>query len=181
MTTYANIRADPNCLMPGVDSLYIPALTSKQEDRAVDQRHRYRYKLGAKLVIQLKYPNGDVRANAPYSLTVDNLSFNGTASAGGEVNVVIPPTAEKGTLVIDPHGGFPRQTYNFKLGTLSPYSITQGVQQRMQNMGARGFKIDNRNNAETTAAVNGFQLSSGSAATGNPSAIATPLKNLHGS
>jgi hypothetical protein len=175
-------RPDPNCLRPG-DDLYIPALTAKQpeEERAVDRRHRYRYKQGAKLVLQLKYPNGDVRANAPYSLTVDDLSFNGNTDPNGQVNVAIPPTAEKGTLIINADGGFPQQTYKFELGTLWPHYITQGVQQRLQNMGARGFNIDNQTNDETTAVINGFQLSSGSGVTGDPTDISTPLKNLHGS
>lgn len=100
------------------------------------------------------------RANAPYRLIIDAVSFEGTTDAQGILERAIAPNAREGTLIVDP--GTPRQLLiQLRLGQLGPLTEISGVKQRLANLGFDCGDDSPQAHDAFAAAVAAFQESAG--------------------
>ena len=126
-------RGSPNVLLPG-DRLYIPEIRLKTVDRPTDKKHRFVRKcMTSKLRLCLKQV-GEPRRKQPYYLVIDGKPCKGKTDGDGCIEVVIPPNAKSGKLVIGDHL-WNRQILVLELGAMDPITDIAGVQKRLQNLG----------------------------------------------
>ncbi len=145
-------RRDPNVLYPG-DRLYIPERGLREEACATEQRHRFRLKgVPGKFRLRLMY-NGRPRANEPYTLEIEDLTFEGETDGDGWLEHRIPPGAYHGQLLLNEG----REVYRVNLGHLDPADTDEGVQQRLYNLGYYAGAIDGIVGPKTRAALQMFQ------------------------
>jgi len=132
-----NRRTNPNILFPG-DQVYIPDLCVQTVDRPTDGTHSFklkRQKLTLRLTLQDIYE--EPIANAKCLLSVDGTTFNLTSNGNGTIEQDVPPTAQKGILVIqDPdQTAFGDIQIPLLIGSLDPVEEVSGQIARLNNLG----------------------------------------------
>ncbi|MBL4630883.1 MAG: hypothetical protein JKY14_06875, partial [Paraglaciecola sp.] len=131
------LREDRNILLCG-DKLFVPEIETKQIPAATGAKHKFIHMaVLAKFKLQLK-KNGQPRAGLAYTLEIDNTTFSGKTDGDGWIEHVIAPSAAKGKVTLTDND----ETYELKIGHLDPLDSIEGVQQRLQNLGFYGGKID---------------------------------------
>ena len=154
-------RKDPNVLFPG-DAVRVRELEEKDVPCATEQRHRFRRRgVPAKLIIQFKL-DGEPRANEPYVLEIDGRLTEGKTDEDGIVRTLIPPNANKGTILFPGRG----DEHELELGDLDPITETSGVQGRLRNLGYYAGPVDGKMSEQLEQAIRSFQQSRGVEPTG---------------
>ncbi len=151
------IRNDPNVLLPH-DRVTLPAKNTKEEPGETEMRHRFvRRGEPSSLVLHMEQ-DGKPRANVPYTLTIDQQTFDGVTDAEGKIEVVIPNNARRGRLLV---GAVPEQDeYVLALGQVDPIDAWSGVQVRLNNLGY-GCEETEHLDEQTREALNAFRAMEG--------------------
>ena len=147
-----SLRKEPNILCPG-DVVVIPDKRPKQVSGATDTEHRFR-KLGVPALFRFQVFDADEpRANQQFVLDVDGHLYKGTTDGQGQLEIGIDPRAKQGRLIIGPDN----YEIEISFGHLSPITETDGVADRLENLGYTcrdGGKVDK---ALLAAALRSFQ------------------------
>jgi hypothetical protein len=160
-----NLRKDPHILMPG-DRLFIPDPQLKTVQVATGSSHKFVLsKRTSRLQLQIR-AQGDPRKNEPYLLTVDGKEQRGTTDGDGRIDVQIPASAERATLVVGQ--GDKARTYDLALRAMDPVTETTGLQARLRNLGYAVGRIDGKLGPRTEDAIRAFQQDHGLSVTGQP-------------
>ena len=126
-------------------------------------------------------PKAVPRTNALYVLDVDGVIRRGKTDSDGYIDVPISPSAENGSLMLDP-GTTQETVIPLELGYLDPVGEICGVKQRLSNL---GFVCDDMGNELTDsleAALRAYQESRGLEITGKADgATLSDIKSEHGS
>jgi hypothetical protein len=173
------LRGNPNILLAG-DVVHIPDLTTKTENGATEQRHRYRRKgIPSKLRLQLM-EGGEPRSGLDFEITFDDGSVvAGITDAEGYVAVSVQPERKWGSVVVQ--GGWGPEVYKVVLGDLDPIDELTGVQQRLKNLG-RKCEPTGELDEQTCKALRRFQKQHGLDETGEPdAALRSKLTEVCGS
>jgi hypothetical protein len=127
------LRDDMNILEPG-DKVYIPAIEERQEEIETAQKHRFRRK-GVPAVVRIRLARfGKPFANTDYRIAIDGKEREGATDGDGVLEEPIPPSAKKARVVLElPNNE--REEFEFDLGYQNPIDTTEGMQQRLQNLG----------------------------------------------
>jgi N-acetylmuramoyl-L-alanine amidase len=170
-------RENPNVLAPG-DVVFVPDKEEKEESCATGQRHTFRKK-GVPAKLRLRLVEDDKpRANEPYILEIDGVTFSGTTDGEGGIEHPIPPNAVKGKLLV----GEKQEEFPLDLGHLDPVDEITGVQARLNNLGFDCGSLDGEAGPETEAALKEFQKKHNLDESGRPDeATRSKLQELHGS
>lgn len=146
------LRKDPNLLFPG-DEVFIPEKELKEEDKAVDQKHKFKRKgEPLKIKMQLKML-GEPRKNEEYIIDIDGTKTRGTTDGDGKLEHLIPGNSRGGSLSLN--GG--KEVIPILLGVLDPVEELSGVQQRLNNLGLKAGAEDGQLSDETKSALKDFQ------------------------
>ena len=175
-------RNNPNALLLG-DIISVPDKRIKEVSIPTNQVHKFRVKnVPAKLRIQFML-QGQPRANALYTLTIDGQLMSepeARTDSRGFVTCPISPLAKHGKLVLGE--GENRDEYSLQLGYLNPVSDLTGAKQRLLNLGYYSGPIDQDLSEETKQAIRTFQASSGLASTGEMDQMTqSKLQQVHDS
>lgn len=202
-------RKDPNILKEG-DIVHIPDLRPKEVSGATDRRHKFVFKsVPAKLRLQLlrqersesagdstqasndfsvieetPQPAAEMhdrpRANVPFVLDIDGRLTRGKTDGEGRLEVVLPPDAREGFLIVEP--GTPRETVvRLALGTMDPITEIAGLRKRLNNLGFCCCEADDMT-PDLESALRAFQEKYGLQVTGQPDqATRDKLQQIHGS
>lgn len=154
----AELRGNPNQLLAG-DVVHIPDLTTKTEDVATEQRHRYRRKgIPSKLRLQLM-EGGEPRSGLDFEITFDDGSVvTGATDGDGYVIASVQPERKWGEVKIQ--GRWGAEVYKVMLGHLDPIDELTGVQQRLKNLG-RKCEVTGELDEQTAKAIRRFQKAHG--------------------
>jgi N-acetylmuramoyl-L-alanine amidase len=121
------------------------------------------------------------RANVPYVLDVDGILSRGTTDSDGQIEIDIPPNAQRAQLIVEP-GTDRQQIIPLHLGHLNPISSIEGVCQRLANLGFDCGSVESEENPDFQAALHAFQEKNGLEATGRLNEeTRNRLHDLHGS
>lgn len=155
------LRKNPNALQPG-DMVLIPPKQLRYEDRPTDQRHEFvREGFPAKFrVILEKYD--EPLANKRWNLSVDGRVYSGSTDSKGLLEIVLPPDAHSGHLVLPEEN----LEYDLSFGHLDPIETISGAQARLENLGFYQGTISGEMDEETRDAILSFQTAHGLPATG---------------
>jgi N-acetylmuramoyl-L-alanine amidase len=149
-------RHDPFSLAPG-DVVHVPDLEVKPYLRATGATHTFRRKgVPAKLKLQLQRPDGTLRADEPYELTIDGKPVPGElkTDSEGRIEHFMAPNAVAAMLRLD--GG--KEEYALQLGHILPIEDDGGVQARLANLGFYHEPSDGEEAEALEAAVQDFQV-----------------------
>lgn len=145
-------RENMDALLPG-DVIVIPDKTAKSYAESTDQRHEYRRK-GVPAVFRLQLFRFDQpRANEPFSIEIDGVTYDGTTDGDGLLKISLPPNAAKGVLTIGPDD----EQFELLFGHMDPIEELQGVQKRLNNLGFDCGEPSGEMNGATAAAIRRFQ------------------------
>lgn len=172
-------RPNRNTLLPG-DELVIPDLRRKDVACATGGRHRFVRKGVPEMVkLVLRDEDGEPRADLPYTLTIDGVSWEGTTDGDGAIEHAIPPNAREGELAV---GDYRLETYPLDLGGLDPIDTVSGAQQRLENLGHPCERLDGVLGEPTRAALREFQGAHELDVTGEyDDPTRSKLEEIHGS
>ena len=158
-------RKDPSMLLPG-DRVQVPDPRPREEQAADSQRHRFRRKgLPSKLRVRI-LRSGEPRKNEPYTLNVDGKLSKGKTDGQGQVEVKVPPHAQRATLIVGADEA-EQQTFELRLSRLDPMASITGVQQRLDNLGYP-CPVSGELDEPTRSALADFQRTCDLEATGEP-------------
>ena len=190
------VRKNPNILLVG-DRVTIPEKTRKDESIAPEQRHRF-VRQGEPAMLRLKIVEAQSskeqeegqqgeqhedqpKSGIPYLLKVESFEHRGTTESDGKLEVTIPPSADRGKLILWPDTE-QEQVINLRLGQLSPISELWGMAERLANL---GFRCNERPREMTEAlseALRAFQGMHDLEVTGEPDdETRNKLVEVHGS
>lgn len=126
-------RKSRSVLKPG-DEVFVPAIRTSWETAATEKRHRFVCRgVPSKLQIQLLDEDGNPRGNLDYCVIVDGSRHSDRTTADGWVRIPIKPNARKAKLILKLQNG--QEVYDLNLGNLDPVTQTEGVRQRLRNLG----------------------------------------------
>ncbi len=150
----ASLKADRinmNTLAVG-DRVFIPDARPKTVEVKTDKVHRFRRRgVPATLRLQLRR-NGKPRKETPYRLEFAGMTDEGTTDADGILEAFVPPSVREIRLYV----GNSKRARVLAIGHLEPATATEGLQQRLRNLGfdaPSSGELD----AATRAAVAAFQ------------------------
>lgn len=168
-------RKDPNVLFPG-DEVFVPDIELKEENRGVNQRHKFKLK-GEECKFKMKLlMMGEPRANESYILNLDGKLIKGTTDGDGMIEQVVPADAQSGKLIL----GDGKEEYEIRIGHLNPIDEISGVQQRLNNLGFSAGAEDGELSDDLAAALTAFQNRYHLPANGQlDSATKSKLEQLH--
>ncbi len=171
-------RKDPNVLLPG-DRVTIPAKTQKYESGETEMRHRFvRRGEPSKLLLRIVDEDGP-RGDEPFTLEVDDRTFEGTTDTDGRLECHIPGNAKRGKLTVGE--GACRLVFNLELGGIDPITEVAGVQMRLNNLGFACGPVDGKLGPRISSALKSFQGKHGMAMTGAlDEATRAKVKEVHG-
>ena len=92
-------------------------------------------------------------------LEIENLKHEGVTDSGAVIELEIPASARRGKLTVwleDEDETI--LIWNLKLGHLDPIDTITGVQARLSNLGFPVGEINGQMSAETTSAIQTFQI-----------------------
>jgi N-acetylmuramoyl-L-alanine amidase len=174
-------RKDPNVLNPG-DVVTIPDLKLREENAAVDQRHRYLRKgTPATLRLQLLDLEGQPREGVNCIIAVDGALTNRTTDGEGRLEVPIRPDAVEAVLDYDDEDGYPVRR-RLKLGGVDPACEEKGIRERLANLGHCELGSQDTEDSGLEHAIRSFQESQKIEPTGSlDDETRQKLKATHGS
>jgi N-acetylmuramoyl-L-alanine amidase len=152
-------RKNPNVLYPG-DKLVIPDRNLREENCAVDNKHRFKKKdpgLRLRLVLEDMYEKPI--ANAQCLLSIDGDFRTIKTDGQGKIDEPLRPGTTSATLIIQDA----KQTHlNFveipiKIGHLDPLEELSGQRARLKNLGYFPGKADDKDDPAFVTAVERFQ------------------------
>ncbi|WP_158879680.1 peptidoglycan-binding domain-containing protein [Rhodanobacter sp. L36] len=169
-------RKNPNQLVEG-DKLFLPDKAAKNISKPTDAKHKFKRK-GEPTSIKMQLTSlGNPRKNEPYTLTFGDKVIHGTTDAEGKFEQPIPGEVKSATLMLSSG----KEVYNVAIGMLDPSSLTNGVRQRLSNLGydCGGDDGDELGDA-TRAALARFQNDNNIKATGDlDDATRAKIDQLH--
>ncbi len=106
------------------------------------------------------------RSNVKYTLEIESgPAISGKTSGDGLIECSVPPSAHRGTLVLEP--GTPNEErIELRIGYLDPIDQATGSQARLNNLGFRCGRNDGEIGPKTEQAIKNFQRSTGLKASG---------------
>ncbi len=156
-------RQNPNILFPG-DQLIIPEKENKEVPGGTEQRHRFEariQKLKLRVVLRdaSERPIGSVKCD----LRLENQVLQVAADARGQIELVIPATAERAELAItDPGTPLSGVPLPIKIGHLDPLDELSGQMGRLSNLGYFAGAIEGEHDEmQFRSAVEEFQCEHG--------------------
>ena len=159
-------RPDPNLLFLG-DVVVIPDRETKEIEVDSGSVHRFRCKRGGRrLHVHLIDRDRASLAGKPYKVLVDDaLHDEGTTSASGEIDVLVPIDARRARIEAGDHG------WDLAVGHLNPIKHTpdegsSGIKARLHNLGYDVGSIDGPFGPEVRATMRWFQRDHGLDPTG---------------
>ena len=161
------LRQNPNVLFPG-DSVYVPDLEKRTEDRPTDQRHKFQLNtkpLELRLVLERFY--SAPFANDTCLLRVDTTQSELTSDDTGKIEEPISKTAVAGTLTVKDTITYQDKTIpvdrliNLKIGFLDPVTEVSGQRTRLANLGYYRSSSDALDQDEFRSAMEEFQCENG--------------------
>jgi hypothetical protein len=156
-------RDDMNVLMPG-DEVTIPDKSPGDVGCRTGARHVFRRRgIPARHRLQI-LDHGEPVPDAPYRLTIDDVTFEGRTDRSGMIEQFVPPASRSGTLEVLLL--YLRRIRRRIVFALAPLTELAGVQQRLSNLGYYGGDADGFLDDETRAAVAAFQRRNGLAESG---------------
>ena len=147
-------RQDPNAFLPG-DEVTVPAIATKQEDVATEQKHQFR-KLGTPLKLRIRLLNeGQPRAGIDCTLDLEGKLIEGCTDGDGLLEINVSPSAKKGKLIL--RDGEEPIEIPIAIGEIDPANTLSGAQGRLRNLGYNVGLIDNSPGPRTSSAIRTFQ------------------------
>ncbi len=118
--------------------------------------------------------------NVRYVTEIDGNLTEGRTGNEGIIEVIIPPAAQSGRLMIEP--GTPHESViPLQLGHLNPTSMVSGVKQRLSNLGISCGDFSEEETEAFAAAVRIFQAQNGLEETGEMNdQTRQKLQEIHG-
>jgi N-acetylmuramoyl-L-alanine amidase len=172
-------RPDPNVLYPG-DVLFIPEKQDKEESKPTAKQHRFRVKISKiKLRIVVRDFDNLPLTNTECKLEVEGAVYPLTTDGKGQIEQLIPESAENGKLAI-PDLDFELPLH---IGHLDPVDIDTGWKARLINLGYHwGTLDDDKEDLRLSWALEEFQCDYSVTITGKPDAATrAKLKEVYGS
>ena len=171
-------RQNAHVLLSG-DVVSIPEKTERMETCQTEKRHIFRLEgVPAKLRVRLMDHEEKPRVNLPYRLSIDGRTFAGQTDGNGLIEKTIPPNAQRAVLSFQVNH-LP-QEYELRLGYLDPNDDSNGIQQRLTNLGY-GFMPGEDSAPDEQATTAAFQRKAGLDPTGETDeATRQKLTQLHG-
>jgi N-acetylmuramoyl-L-alanine amidase len=170
-------RLDPNVLLPG-DELQIPDKEVKVVPGATTRRHRFQLNsspLKLRLVIR-DFDNEPIAATA-CELEIEGTKFALTTNGDGLIEREIPPTAEKGRLLVPSLG----IEVPLKIGHLDPHDEESGWLGRLVNLGYTDDQLGTTSEDDLRSDIEEFQCDYKLKVTGElDAATKAMLKKVHG-
>ena len=128
-------RSNPNILFPG-DTVFIPDHEIREESKPTEKRHRF---VAKRKTLMLRLVLRDLEENAiqgaECELSVAGETFALTTDGQGQIEVVIPPTADDAKLKVkETTVLFPRDVA-VKIGHQHPVDEVSGQERRLRNLG----------------------------------------------
>ena len=178
-------RPNPHSLFPG-DELQIPDRkeATKKVSATTEQRHVFKVKRPHVLLrVVVKDEEDKPLAGKAYELVVSGEKRKGTTDGDGIVEQKVDPSADSAELTVfladDPKGE--HFHWDVRIGHLDPVEEVTGVQARLNNLGFWCGELTGEVNAETLAALKGFQDVAGMKPTGKlDDATRKKLVEMHG-
>ncbi len=120
------------------------------------------------------------RANVPYILEIDGNTTRGTTDGDGHIEETIPPSAQSGTLTLNP--GAPNELkLPLALGGIDPIAEITGVRKRLSNLGYPCLIDGDQMTDDLDAALRQFQAANGLTGTGQiDDPTKDKLQSMHG-
>lgn len=149
-------RGNPFTLIPGVDSVVVPDVRTRDEACATAKVHTFRRRgVPAKLKLRLLDHEGKARAGESYFLEVDGelVLEDKKADGDGKIETFIPNNARKARLFL--RGG--EEIIEIDLGYLQPSSAVRGAQARLANVGFYRGEIDGERSPAFLRALERFR------------------------
>jgi N-acetylmuramoyl-L-alanine amidase len=166
----------PNILLPG-DRVFIPDKEVRTEQRSVDQKHQFVFNAKPTMLEIIVQFDEEPVANAPYTLTIDDVAIAGTTDGSGLLRQPIENDAARGRLHFDK----PPLDFDLEIGGLDPVDEPSGVQQRLNNLGFFCGAADGQIGPRTRSALRRFQKRYGLPPTGKVDDQTKPkLRKLYG-
>ena len=180
---FRQLRTNPNIVCGG-DCVYIPDVEPKEARCATESRHRFRIRRERTLIrLRLKDAQGEPLANCRYVLSIDGRDVEGSTSADGTLEQVIPADARDGLLRVAVSKDAPcvHARWRLCLGRLDPVEKLTGVQARLANLGYSCGAVDGCMGQLTEEATRCFQQDNGLTVDGDPGPqTQAALERLHG-
>lgn len=152
----AERRDNPNVLDIG-DVVEVPEHEPRAEPCTTDRRHHFRVR-AAPTLVRLKILRADLqpRAGLAYTLTIDGGEVrNGSTDDQGLLEEPIPPMTAEVTIAFEENDN--PESYRIPLGTVRPVETTEGVQQRLLNLGFDCGEVDGVWGRRSAAAMREYQ------------------------
>jgi len=130
-------RHNPNVLFPG-DKLFIPLRESREESRPTEKKHRFQLK-AEKLRLRIRFLGIDSKpaAGVKVDMTIDGTITSLTTSGDGNVDELLSPLAQKGSIQFkDERTPFEQQIpIEVRVGHLDPIEEESGQRGRLNALG----------------------------------------------
>ena len=170
-------RGDPNVLMPE-DLLVIPDKGPKRESCATEACHRFVKKgIPPSFRLILTTTDGKAIKNEKYILKIGAKTIESTTDDVGGLTHSIPTDTIHCEISVPSLG----LILPVELGHLDPIDTTEGVQQRLSNLGFPCGQIDGRLKEQTELAIQAFKAEYNLSGEGLDSATRSKLQKVHGS
>ena len=152
---------NPHVLTPG-ENIYIPEPKQKTcQAQFTDLHHRYQLtRPNTQLRIVLEQDDGSVLANTGYQLLVSGKTLKGSTDGDGLLVHDIDPAATEAWLMVgapNQQGSLLVYRWHLQIGRLQPVSESQGVRQRLRNLGFTGRGTSEPSQLAWTEAARQFQ------------------------
>lgn len=165
---FKRLRPNPNVIFPG-DVIAIPDREPAARSVPAGTTSRFRVRVSStKLRLKLQDQTGAPLGGRAFSLSIAGETVEGTTTADGLVEQVIPANADEGTLTLQLNDSAPNETFTWtlRIGHLDPIETVSGVQARLNNLGYACGEVDGIAGEKTTSAMKAFQEAAGLPATG---------------
>jgi len=148
------LRESPNQLFAG-DRVFIPEREEGEEDTETESLHTFRSP-GRQALLKIRFLREDEpRADARYIFTCEGIIAEGRLDGEGKMEERVPAEAEEAVIRI---GEPPDQArYQILIGRLDPIDQTEGVQERLNNLGFCCGEPDSEIGTVMRAALSAFQ------------------------
>ncbi|HUO10730.1 MAG TPA: LysM domain-containing protein [Phycisphaerae bacterium] len=161
-----NKRKNPRMLAQG-DRLYVPPISSKEESRATEAKHKFKLKVPTESYrVRMLDIHGKPLANEEYVLTLDYDPRGGKykqkkkrTDSNGLIDEKVPSTVVSGVLAIPRL----RQRINLKFGFLKPLRkeeeklCRRGVQERLRSLGYPIEELSGEDDSPTRTSIQAFK------------------------
>lgn len=195
-------RSNPNILFKGPalggdgDVLDIKPVEAKKVTKQTGKSYKFKVP-SPKLFLRLRVLNEDFSElkDSAYSLSIDGIDkpFEGKTDGKGQIELEVPPDAQKGTLTVSIPPATPKKdgavqgnsgmSWEILIGSLNPIkeeapdaNCVSGVQQRLINLAFPVKDFNGVHDDPTKEAIKAFQAAFGIKETGDPDPGTTQSK-----